>query len=158
MTKMKMTQKLKKVLALTIGASMAVSLCTGLSVSAQPFSQPDVINVFDTIQGYSKMLKQSAKLPAELVTPRYASQADAVASVTTDDGDTYMKIVKDIASNLNGASLTWVFDEVIRKGHINISFDMKFPWDTTDNDKNPYFYIERVPNLVNDNQTDLFIN
>lgn len=153
---MKLTQGFKKVLALTIGASMTVSLIGGLSVSAQPFSQPDVINVFDTIQGYSKMLKQSAKLPAELVTPRYASQADAVASVTTDDGDTYMKIVKDTASNLNGASLTWVFDEVIRKGHINISFDMKFPWDTTANDKNPYFYIERVPNLVNDNPTDWF--
>lgn len=153
---MKLTQRFKKVLALTIGASMTASLLTGLSVSAQPFSQPDVINVFDTLQGYSKTLKQSAELPAELVTPRYESQANAVASVTTDDGDTYMKIVKDTASKLDGASLTWVFDEVIRKGHITISFDMKFPWDASANDKNSYFYIERVPNLVNDNPTDWF--
>lgn len=98
---MKMTQKLKKVLALTIGASMAVSLCTGLSVSAQPFSQPDVINQFDTMQGYSKALNQLTDLPALLVTPRYESQAYATASVTANDGDTYMKIVKDTALNLN---------------------------------------------------------
>ena len=153
---MKMTQKLKKVLALTIGSSMAVSLCTGLSVSAQPFSQPDVINVFDTMQGYSKTLNQSAELPAELVTPRYESQAYATASVTANDDDTYMKIVKDTALNLNGATLTWVFDEVIRKGIITISFDIKYPWNTDANDKNPYFYIERIPNLVNDNPTDWF--
>ena len=153
---MKMTQKLKKVLALTIGASMAVSLCTGLSVSAQPFSQPDVINVFDTMQGYSKTLNQSAELPAELVTQRYESQAYATASVTANDGDTYMKIVKDTALNLNGAILTWVFDEVIRKGIITISFDIKYPWNPEANDKNPYFYIERIPNLVNDNPTDWF--
>ena len=153
---MKMTQKLKKVLALTIGSSMAVSLCTGLSVSAQPFSQPDVINVFDTMQGYSKTLNQSAELPAELVTPRYESQAYATASVTANDDDTYMKIVKDTALNLNGATLTWVFDEVIRKGIITISFDIKYPWNPDANDKNPYFYIERIPNLVNDNPTDWF--
>ncbi len=153
---MKMTQKLKKVLALTIGASMAVSLCTGLSVSAQPFSQPDVINQFDTMQGYSKALNQLTDLPALLVTPRYESQAYATASVTANDGDTYMKIVKDTALNLNGASLTWVFDEVIRKGIITMNFDIKYPWNTDANDKNPYFYIERIPNLVNDNPTDWF--
>ena len=153
---MKMTQKLKKVLALTIGASMAVSLCTGLSVSAQPFSQPDVINQFDTMQGYSKALNQLTDLPALLVTQRYESQAYATASVTANDGDTYMKIVKDTALNLNGAFLTWVFDEVIRKGIITISFDIKYPWNPEANDKNPYFYIERIPNLINDNPTDWF--
>lgn len=153
---MKMTQKFKKVLALTIGASMAVSLCTGLSVSAQPFSQPDVINQFDTMQGYSKALNQLTDLPALLVTQRYESQAYATASVTANDGDTYMKIVKDTALNLNGASLTWVFDEVIRKGIITMSFDIKYPWNTDANDKNPYFYIERIPNLINDNPTDWF--
>ncbi len=154
---MKMTQKLKKVLALTIGASMAVSLCTGLNVSAQPFSQPDVINVFDTLYGYSKTLKQpSATLPAKLTVPAYEYQAWGVASDASDENDTAIKIVKNAASNLNGASLTWVFDEVIRKGIITMSFDIKYPWNTDANDKNPYFYIERIPNLVNDNPTDWF--
>lgn len=153
---MKLTQGLKKVLALTIGASITASLLTGLSVSAQPFSQPDVINQFDTMQGYSKALNQLTDLPALLVTQRYESQAYATASVTANDGDTYMKIVKDTALNLNGATLTWVFDEVIRKGIITISFDIKYPWNTDANDKNPYFYIERIPNLVNDNPTDWF--
>lgn len=155
---MKMTQKLKKILALTIGASMAVSLCTGLNVSAQPFSQPDVINVFDTLYGYSKTLKQpSATLPAKLTVPAYEYQAWGVASDASDENDTAIKIVKNAASNLNGASLTWVFDEVIRKGIITMSFDIKYPWNTDANDKNPYFYIERVPNLVNDNPTDYFL-
>lgn len=155
---MKMTQKLKKVLALTIGASMTASLLTGLSVSAQPFSQPDVINVFDAMQGYSKSFgQQSPELPASLVAQRWMSQTYATASETTTDGDTYMKIVKDTEKNYDGANMTWVFDEVIRKGNITISFDMKFPWDTTANDKNPYFYIECVPNLVNDNPTDYFL-
>lgn len=155
---MKMTKNLKKLLALSVGASMTLSLCTGLNVSAQPFSQPDVINVFDTLYGYSKTLKQqSASLPANLTVPAYQSQADGVASDTTDPNDTAIKIVKNAANNLNGASLTWVFDEVIRKGTITISFDMKFPWNSDANDKNSYFYIERVPNLVNDNPTDYFL-
>ena len=154
---MKMTKNLKKLLALSVGASMTLSLCTGLNVSAQPFSQPDVINALDTLYGYSKTLKQtSASLPAGLTVPRYESQADGVASDTTDPNDTAIKIVKDTASNLNGAAMTWVFDEVIRKGTITISFDMKFPWNSEANDKNSYFYIERVPNLVNDNPTDYF--
>lgn len=158
MTTMKMTKNLKKLLALSVGASMTLSLCTGLNVSAQPFSQPDVINVFDTLYGYSKTLKQqSASLPANLTVPAYQSQADGVASDTTDPNDTAIKIVKNAANNLNGASLTWVFDEVIRKGTITISFDMKFPWNSDANDKNSYFYIERVPNLVNDNPTDYFL-
>ena len=157
MTTMKMTKNLKKLLALSVGASMTLSLCTGLNVSAQPFSQPDVINTFDTLYGYSKTLKQqSTSLPAGLTVPRYESQADGVASDTTDPNDTAIKIVKDTASGLNGAAMTWVFDEVIRKGTITISFDMKFPWNSEGNDKNPYFYIERVPNLVNDNPTDYF--
>ncbi|MDD6914803.1 MAG: hypothetical protein PUJ07_00840, partial [Eubacteriales bacterium] len=155
---MKMTKNLKKLLALSVGASMTLSLCTGLNVSAQPFSQPDVINVFDTLYGYSKTLKQqSASLPANLTVPAYQSQADGVASDTTDPNDTAIKIVKNAANNLNGASLTCVFDEVIRKGTITISFDMKFPWNSDANDKNSYFYIERVPNLVNDNPTDYFL-
>lgn len=155
---MKLTQGFKKVLALTIGASMTASLLTGLSVSAHPFSQPDVINVFDAMQGYSKSFgQQSPELPASLVAQRWMSQTYATASETTTDGDTYMKIVKDTEKNYDGANMTWVFDEVIRKGNITISFDMKFPWDATANDKNPYFYIERVPNLVNDNPTDYFL-
>mgnify|MGYP004695786413 FL=1 len=154
---MKMTKNLKKLLALSVGASMTLSLCTGLNVSAQPFSQPDVINVFDTLYGYSKTLKQqSTSLPAGLTVQRFENQADGVASDTSDADDTAIKIVKNSESGLSGAAMTWVFDEVIRKGTITISFDMKFPWNVEANDKNSYFYIERVPNLVNDNPTDYF--
>lgn len=154
---MKMTKNLKKLLALSVGASMTLSLCTGLNVSAQPFSQPDVINVFDTLYGYSKTLKQpSATLPANLTVPAYEYRAWGVASDASDENDTAIKIVKNAESGLNGAMMTWVFDEVIRKGTITISFDMKFPWNSEANDKNSYFYIERVPTLVNDNPTDYF--
>lgn len=154
---MKMTKNLKKLLALSVGASMTLSLCTGLNVSAQPFSQPDVINVFDTLYGYSKTLKQqSTSLPAGLTVQRFENQADGVASDTSDADDTAIKIVKNSESGLSGAAMTWVFDEVIRKGTITISFDVKFPWNVEANDKNSYFYIERVPNLVNDNPTDYF--
>ena len=121
MTTMKMTKNLKKLLALSVGASMTLSLCTGLNVSAQPFSQPDVINVFDTLYGYSKTLKQQPAFPRSGESDRLRHTKKPGGSVRRAIQLTRttaaIKIVKNAANNLNGASLTCVFDEVVPKGH-----------------------------------------
>ncbi len=147
----------KKLLAMVLSLS-AVSQFI-VPVSAQEFTQPDVVNIFDTIYGYKRdRVKQESNvlpnLPAGL-TPNFNVHynCNGLTSEVAEDGSNYVRISNEIVGGY--ANPEWVFDEVIKKGTVTLSFDMYYPWDENKNSSNaPYVYLDFINGSVNDNPTD----
>ena len=142
---------------------MALSLSTvaqfAVPVSAQEFKQPDVVDIFDTIYGYERVAQKQTngeypELPAGLrCGDNLYYRCHGFGSAVADDGSNYVRISNDVTGSY--ANPEWVFDEVIRKGKLTISYDMYYAWDAEKPSEDfPFIYMDVINGSVNDNPTD----
>jgi len=132
-------------MSLLLATAMMVGMLSSMGVSAD-FTQNPVINLFNTFQGYEK--EAGVHVDEENVfSPNglrpYSNLYNMSSEIDSND---------DTAIKLNtGAQMALPFDEVISKGYLHISFDMKLP-ETV----NGTFNVLLRQNLLSDSPVDIY--
>ena len=132
---------MKKLMAMFVAAVMLLSMCP--TVFAQEFTQPCVVDYFNSFNGFNKPNKTTADTPQGFVPFLYKDSYARPLTTVTGNGNTYLK--------LDATAIMMPFDETVRTGKLRISFDAKIE-DYT----NLYrFYLYGHNNSKNDNVYDL---
>lgn len=132
---------MKKLMAMFVAAVMLLSLCP--TVFAQEFTQPCVVDYFNSFNGFNKPNKTTADTPQGFVPFLYNKSFARPLTTVTGNGNTYLK--------LDATAIMMPFDETVRTGKLRISFDAKI-----EDYNNLYrFYLYGHNNSKNDNVYDL---